>query len=90
MSQRGAWLFIYSFVPVIHPSVPVFSFHILSFEVGHTGNEKKVNAFLSLSLSSDASSFISIPVIDRVADIDWMERKGLLQREREAVLESSG
>lgn len=44
----------------------------------------------SLSLSSDASSFISIPVIDRAADIDWMERKGLLQREREAVLESSG
>lgn len=30
---------------------------------------------------SEASSFISILVIDRPADIDCVERKGLLQRE---------
>ncbi len=41
----------------------------------------------SLSLSSEASSFISIHVIDWPADIDWLERKGLIQRKREAVLE---
>lgn len=38
---------------------------------------------MHFSLSSAASSFISILVIDWAADIDWMERKGLLLKERE-------
>lgn len=76
----------FSFIHSFHPSVPVFSFHILSFEVGHTGNGiRSMHFSLSLSLLMLRPSYPFLSLTGLPILIGWRGKGYFRERERERL-----